>query len=50
LSLALLLAIKPDTLRKNYLNSLVKADKLQLAYPTKKNHPKQAYTTVQNLD
>ncbi|WP_386693522.1 RNA-binding domain-containing protein [Lonepinella sp. MS14435] len=43
--LATLLNKKPDTLRKNYLNVLVKNGKLELAYPTVKNHPKQAYKT-----
>lgn len=44
--LALLLNKKADTLRKNYLNPLVKENKLELAYPTAKNHPKQAYKTA----
>ena len=43
--LSTLLDKKPDTLRKNYLNPLVTNEKLRLAYPTKRNHPKQAYTT-----
>ena len=42
--LAALLDMKPDTLRKNYLNPLVATDRLRLAYPTTRNHPKQAYT------
>lgn len=32
-----------DSLRKRYLQPLVKARKLQLKYPTKPNHPQQAY-------
>ena len=36
--------MKSDTLRKNYLNPLVAGEKLRLAYPTTRNHPKQAYT------
>ncbi len=43
--LSALLDKKPDTLRKIYLNPLVTSEKLRLAYPTKRNHPKQAYTT-----
>lgn len=43
--LSALLGKNPDTLRKNYLNPLVVEEKLRLAYPTKRNHPKQAYTT-----
>ncbi len=43
--LSTLLGMKPDTLRKNYLNPLVSEERLRLAYPTTKNHPKQAYTT-----
>lgn len=44
-NLSLLLEMKSDTLRKNYLNPLVASEKLRLAYPTTRNHPKQAYTT-----
>lgn len=44
--LAQLLDKKPDTLRKNYLNPLVKDDLLGLAYPTTRNHPKQAYIKI----
>jgi ATP-dependent DNA helicase RecG len=44
LDLSALLDRKPDTLRKNYLNPLVADEKLRLAYPTTRNHPKQAYT------
>lgn len=44
--LAVLLGKKSDTLRKSYLNVLVQENKLELAYPTVKNHPKQAYKTV----
>ncbi|MFT4940999.1 MAG: ATP-dependent DNA helicase RecG [Paraglaciecola sp.] len=44
-NLSVLLDKKSDTLRKNYLNPLVAEEKLRLAYPTKRNHPKQAYTT-----
>lgn len=43
-NLAVLLEMKPDTLRKSYLNPLVASEKLNLAYPTSRNHPKQAYT------
>jgi predicted HTH transcriptional regulator len=43
--LSALLDKKPDTLRKNYLNPLVANEKLRLAFPTKRNHPKQAYTS-----
>lgn len=42
--IATLVDMKPDTLRKNYLNPLVANERLRLAYPTKRNHPKQAYT------
>jgi ATP-dependent DNA helicase RecG len=44
IDLSALLDRKPDTLRKNYLNPLVADEKLRLAYPTTRNHPKQAYT------
>lgn len=47
--LAILLNKKADTLRKNYLNALVQENKLELAYPTVKNHPKQAYKTAEQL-
>jgi len=47
-NLSILLDMKPDTLRKNYLNPLVADEKLRLAYPTKRNHPKQAYTANTN--
>lgn len=43
-NLSVLLEMKPDTLRKSYLNPLVASEKLSLAYPTSRNHPKQAYT------
>ena len=43
-NLSILLEMKSDTLRKNYLNPLVAQEKLSLAYPTTRNHPKQAYT------
>jgi ATP-dependent DNA helicase RecG len=45
-NLSILLDMKPDTLRKNYLNPLVACDMLRLAYPTTRtrNHPQQAYT------
>ncbi|TMP26689.1 AAA family ATPase [Pseudoalteromonas rubra] len=43
-NLSILLDMKPDTLRKNYLNPLVANEQLRLAYPTTRNHPKQAYT------
>ena len=42
--LATLLAKKPDTLRKNYLTPLVNDNKLELLYPTTRNHPEQAYS------
>lgn len=41
--LANLLDMKPDTLRKNYLNPLVTSGRLSLAYPATRHHPKQAY-------
>jgi len=44
IDLSALLNRKPDTLRKIYLNPLVAEEKLRLAYPTRRNHPKQAYT------
>jgi ATP-dependent DNA helicase RecG len=44
IDLSALLDRKPDTLRKIYLNPLVAEEKLRLAYPTRRNHPKQAYT------
>ena len=44
-NLSILLDMKPDTLRKNYLNPLVSSDILRLAFPTIKNHPQQGYTS-----
>lgn len=49
-NLSILLEMKADTLRKNYLNPLVSEEKLQLAYPTTRNHPKQAYTSRNKLE
>lgn len=46
--IALLLTMKPDTLRKNYLREMVKRQQLYLAYPTVPNHPEQGYTTKNN--
>ena len=41
--LAILLKRSSESLRKHYLNPLVKTNLLVRAYPTKPNHPKQAY-------
>ena len=43
--LADLLGRSKDTLRNHYLNTLVKKEKLQLRYPDKLTHKKQAYKT-----
>jgi len=43
-NLSILLEMKSDTLRKNYLSPLVASDKLRLVYPTTNNYPKHAYT------
>ncbi|WP_457809121.1 ATP-binding protein [Kushneria sp. EE4] len=37
-----------DSLRKHYLKPLVRARKLKLLYPTKPNHPGQAYMTEES--
>ena len=42
-ALAHLLDRNPDTLRKGYLQPLLKQKKLRLKYPTKPSHPEQAY-------
>ncbi len=44
-NLTRLLNRSPETLRKGYLKPLLKGKKLRLKYPTKPNHPKQAYLT-----
>lgn len=43
--LAELLNRNPDSLRKQYLTRLVKSGQLELAFPTERNSPKQAYLT-----
>ncbi|MPW37450.1 hypothetical protein [Vibrio sp. B1Z05] len=48
--LAVLLNMKADTLRKNYLSYMVKTQQLFLAYPTTPNHPAQGYTTKKVQD
>lgn len=35
-----------EYLRKSHLQSLIKSKRLQLKYPTKPNHPQQAYITI----
>lgn len=40
-----LLSRSGDFLRKDYLKPLIRSKQLQLLYPTKPNHPEQAYTT-----
>lgn len=45
--LELLLERSGDFLRKDYLQPLIRSRRLQLLYPTKPNHPKQAYSTVE---
>lgn len=35
-----------EFLRKDYLQPLIRSKRLQLLFPTKPNHPEQAYTTV----
>lgn len=42
-----LLGRSDEFLRKEYLNPLVKAKKLEIRYPTKPNHPDQAYRSVE---
>ncbi|THB69603.1 MAG: AAA family ATPase [Gammaproteobacteria bacterium] len=44
--LELLLNRSGESLRKNYIQQLVRSKKLTLKYPTKPNHPQQAYITV----
>lgn len=41
--LAQLVARSPDALRQQYLNGMVKARQVQLAFPTKPTHERQAY-------
>ncbi|MBE0494721.1 MAG: AAA family ATPase [Thiomicrospira sp.] len=43
--LAELLNRNPDSLRKQYLTRLVKSGQLELAFPTERNSPNQAYLT-----
>ena len=45
--LELLLERSGDFLRKDYLQPLIRSKRLQLRFPTKPNHPEQAYTTVE---
>lgn len=45
-TLAGLLDRSGEFLRKEYLNPLVKTKKLEIRYPTKPNHPDQAYRSV----
>ena len=44
--LAELLHRKPDTLREQYLKTLVRQRQLNLAFPKTPNHERQAYRTV----
>jgi hypothetical protein len=44
--LAELVKRKPDTLRDQYLKTLVRQRKIRLAFPKTPNHERQAYTTV----
>ena len=44
--LAELVKRKPDTLRDQYLKTLVRQRKIRLAFPQTPNHERQAYTTV----
>jgi ATP-dependent DNA helicase RecG len=44
--LAELVHRKPDTLRDQYLKTLVRQRQLNLAFPKTPNHERQAYTTV----
>ena len=44
--LAELVKRKPDTLRDQYLKTLVRQRQLNLAFPKTPNHERQAYTTV----
>ncbi len=48
-SLAELVNRKPDTLRDQYLKTLVRQRQLNLAFPKTPNHERQAYTTVSRL-
>jgi ATP-dependent DNA helicase RecG len=43
-----LLGRNTDTLRKSYLSRMLKEQKIELAYPTKPNHPEQGYTLKRN--
>lgn len=45
--LELLLDRSGEFLRKDYLQPLIRSKRLQLRFPTKPNHPQQAYTTVE---
>ncbi len=47
-NLAVLLDREPNALRRTYLNPMVTNGQLKLAYPTKRNHPQQAYTKNTN--
>jgi ribosomal 50S subunit-associated protein YjgA (DUF615 family) len=47
--LAELVNRKPDTLRDQYLKTLVRQRQLNLAFPKTPNHERQAYTTVSRL-
>jgi hypothetical protein len=44
--LAELVKRKPDTLRDQYLKTLVRQRKIRLAFPKTPNHERQAYTTA----
>lgn len=48
-SLAELVNRKPDTLRDQYLKTLVRQRQLNLAFPKTPNHERQAYTTVSRV-
>jgi ATP-dependent DNA helicase RecG len=48
--LAKLLDRNPDTLRKTYLDSLVKSHRIRRAFPGTPNHEKQSYRTVASDD
>jgi hypothetical protein len=42
--LAELVCRDPETLRGQYLNEMVKKQKVEIAFPRTPNHPRQAYT------
>lgn len=49
-ALAVLVSRNPNALRQHYLNDLLKSGRLELAFPTKPTHEKQAYRAAQGVN